>query len=243
MELRRALAQVQGGVVAREDLLRAGVASSSITLALRVGTLRPLAPGLYAANTEPELLRMGSALGCLSHRSAAQVLGLAVLGDHRRVDVVVEHRRRANPAWALLHRARLPRGDVCVVAGLRVTSAARTVVDLARSVPLPEAVVVADSALRTLLRLLLAGSGLRPRSQVSIEDVGRVDFLFEDERVVVEADGFAFHADRASFRTDRRRGNALQARGFRVLRFSWEDVRFRPEMVVTLVRRTLAQAG
>lgn len=105
------------------------------------------------------------------------------------------------------------------------------------------------SVLESLLRVLLAQAGLSaPSTQHVINDrmgrfVGRVDFCWVAARLVVEADGFAFHSDRASYRDDRRRLNELERLGWRVLRFSWEDVVDRPETVVALVRECLLQAG
>jgi very-short-patch-repair endonuclease len=103
-----------------------------------------------------------------------------------------------------------------------------------------------ESALETLLRLVMRDAGLHPRSRVQIGDelgpVARVDFLFAAERLVVEADGFAFHSSRESLRNDVRRANALQAKGYRILRFTWEDVMGRPAHVVATIRRTLASA-
>ena len=55
----------------------------------------------------------------------------------------------------------------------------------------------------------------------------------------MEVDGFAFPADRAAYRKDRRRGNGLQWAGWRVLRFSWEDVVGAPGGVVADVREVL----
>ena len=67
----------------------------------------------------------------------------------------------------------------------------------------------------------------------------RVDFAWPAQRLVVETDGFAFHADRAGYRSDRRRTNALILDGWRVLRFSWEDVVREPAAVVAAVRAAL----
>jgi len=61
------------------------------------------------------------------------------------------------------------------------------------------------------------------RRQVPIPGVGRVDFLL-GERLVVEVDGFEYHADPIRFEADRRRDAALSARGYRVLRFSHHQV-------------------
>lgn len=106
---------------------------------------------------------------------------------------------------------------------------------------------LSGSALETLLRLVLVDGGIRLRSQVVMRDrhgvIGRVDFLLLDAPVVVEADGFAYHADRDAYRTDRRRTNALVAAGYRVLRFSWEDVVERPEHVLATVRATLEMSA
>ena len=107
---------------------------------------------------------------------------------------------------------------------------------------------LAGSVLETLLRLVLHAAGLRPVAQFVIRDgvggfVARVDFCWPAERLVVEADGFAFHADRAAYRADRDRLNALERLGWRVLRFTWEDVRGRPEHVVAMVRDCLATAA
>ena len=99
---------------------------------------------------------------------------------------------------------------------------------------------LAGSVLESLLRVLLAGAGLRPVSQHVIRDrhggfVARVDFCWPEARLVVEADGFAFHADRAAYRRDRERLNDLERLGWRVLRFTWEDVRSRPDHVIATV--------
>ena len=100
--------------------------------------------------------------------------------------------------------------------------------------------------METLLRLVMADAGSTPLSQVPIGDdlgtIARVDFLFDAERVVVEADGFAFHSSRESLRTDVRRANALQELGYRILRFTWEDVVGRARYVVSSIHRTLSAA-
>jgi very-short-patch-repair endonuclease len=106
----------------------------------------------------------------------------------------------------------------------------------------------AGSVLESLLRVLLSSHGLRPpQSQHEVRTrtgrrIGRVDFAWEDLRVVLETDGFAFHADRRSYREDRRRGNALVRAGWVVLRFSWEDVMQYPDYVVSCVREVLEAA-
>lgn len=105
---------------------------------------------------------------------------------------------------------------------------------------------LSGSVLESLCRLVLEDAGLRPFETQHVVRVGRrriarVDFAWPEHRLVVEVDGFAFHADRASYRNDRRRTNELVLAGWRVLRFSWEDVVGAPEAVVDQVRRALAR--
>lgn len=104
------------------------------------------------------------------------------------------------------------------------------------------------SVLESLCRVLLVQAGIGPEeSQLVIRSVrgrvlGRVDFAWPSARLVVETDGFAFHADRTSYRNDRRRTNDLVLAGWRVLRFSWEDVVHHPDEVVAAVRTALERA-
>ncbi|MFP5220313.1 MAG: endonuclease domain-containing protein [Actinomycetes bacterium] len=107
----------------------------------------------------------------------------------------------------------------------------------------------AGSVLESLLRTLLREAGLLPPltqyvvTNATGEFVARVDFCWPAARLIVEADGFAHHSSREAFRSDRRRQNQLERLGWRVLRFSWEDVVERPEAVVALVRECLAAAA
>jgi very-short-patch-repair endonuclease len=41
---------------------------------------------------------------------------------------------------------------------------------------------------------------------------------------MAEVDGYAFHRSMRSFAADRRRDAELMAAGYRVLRFTWDDV-------------------
>lgn len=69
--------------------------------------------------------------------------------------------------------------------------------------------------------------------------VWTIDVAFPGPRVAIEVDGWAFHCDPARFRTDRRKQNALVAAGWTVLRFTWQDVRDRPEETVRRIRAAL----
>jgi hypothetical protein len=90
----------------------------------------------------------------VSHRTAAMIHGLDLLGPDREGVISVTRPpggagSRTGPPGILVHAADLPHGQVTTSAGVRLTSVARTVVDLARGSPFTAGVVAADSALRS----------------------------------------------------------------------------------------------
>ncbi len=106
---------------------------------------------------------------------------------------------------------------------------------------------LSDSVLESLAAAVFLEAGLpSPLRQHEISDadgrlVARADFCWPAARLVVEVDGFAFHSDRAAYRRDRERSNALVRLGWRVLRFTYEDIRSRPQLVVAAVRGCLVR--
>ncbi len=60
----------------------------------------------------------------------------------------------------------------------------------------------------------------------------RLDLIFTEQGVVVETDGYAWHAGIESFEDDRERNNSLTAGGFRVLHWTWQALNERPEELV-----------
>jgi very-short-patch-repair endonuclease len=68
----------------------------------------------------------------------------------------------------------------------------------------------------------------------------RIDFAWPARHLAVELDGMAFHDGRVRQLSDRSRQNVIVGAGWRVLRFTWDDVTRRPEAVVASIRRTLA---
>lgn len=75
------------------------------------------------------------------------------------------------------------------------------------------------------------------------DEPGRVDIAYPSARVIVELDGRRWHGHREQFERDRRRDNAAQLAGWVVLRFTWEQVRRRPEYVRSTVRTALRRAA
>ncbi len=66
-----------------------------------------------------------------------------------------------------------------------------------------------------------------------------VDFLWREDRLVIEVDGFQCHSSRPAFERDRLRDADLVARGFRVIRVTWRQIVERPEAVVARVAAAL----
>lgn len=89
-----------------------------------------------------------------------------------------------------------------------------------------EGYVATESELESLFVKLIESHGLpRPRRQVSIGSgetwIGRVDFVFEEAKLVVEADGRRYHEQKTPTLSDRTRDLRLIADGWQVLRVDW----------------------
>jgi very-short-patch-repair endonuclease len=84
------------------------------------------------------------------------------------------------------------------------------------------ATVTRSEAERRALRLMRA-HGLDPESDVRLGRY-RVDFLFRAEKLIVEVDGFRFHATPERFVADRRRTAALMGMGYVLFPLSWSDL-------------------
>jgi len=67
----------------------------------------------------------------------------------------------------------------------------------------------------------------------------RVDAIWRNELLAVEVDGGDAHAGLGQMKRDRERELALRARGFQVVRYTWEQVTRRPDDVVDDLRRLL----
>ncbi len=99
-----------------------------------------------------------------------------------------------------------------------------------------------ESALRGIV---LDVPGLTVEPQVSIraghEFLGPPDLVDERLGIILEADSFEWHGDRAALARDARRYNRFVAHGWLVLRFAWDDVMFRPELVAAVVAAAVDQ--
>jgi hypothetical protein len=67
----------------------------------------------------------------------------------------------------------------------------------------------------------------------------RFDAAYPEARLAIEWDSRRWHTQVSAFETDRRRDRQAAAHGWRVLRFTWQDVSSRSADVVNTVRRAL----
>lgn len=95
-----------------------------------------------------------------------------------------------------------------------------------------------SKAERLLWRLIRSAGLPNPDPQAQIGPY-RVDFLWPDAKVIAEVDGFAYHSHRRAFQGDRSRTNELQLLGYKVLRFTWQDLTQRRSQTVGRLRRAL----
>ena len=95
----------------------------------------------------------------------------------------------------------------------------------------------------TVLELIVAGGLVPPDVNVPLVIGGRrviPDFRWPAERLVVEADGAAWHDDKLAREDDAERQALLEARGERVVRVTWDQAVSRPRQ--TLARLVAAGA-
>ena len=99
-----------------------------------------------------------------------------------------------------------------------------------------------NAAERQLLALIRR-AGL-PMPEVNVR-VGRweVDFLWREQGVAVELDGFQAHGHRRAFDRDRRKDLALRRHGLWPIRVGWRQLADTPEAVVADLARLTARRG
>lgn len=104
--------------------------------------------------------------------------------------------------------------------------------------------VATESELEDLVVAVLAAAGLpRPLRQRPLGSdeapIGRVDFVYLDERVVIEANGRRHHTALLDADRDRWRDTELAAAGWVVVRVTWRQLVHEPERFLAALRRLL----
>jgi very-short-patch-repair endonuclease len=162
-----ALAAAQGGRVSREQLLRQGIGASAIDHRVRSGRLHLVHRGVYAVGHPAATITgewWAALLACgdeavLSHATAACACEL-MDRPGPRVHVTTARTGIRAPSGVLLHRSRcLYEHERTEVDGMPVTTAARTILDLAATLPVRRLEQLLDRA--------------EARKLVSLEDLTR----------------------------------------------------------------------
>lgn len=104
---------------------------------------------------------------------------------------------------------------------------------------------LSESPLESITRLVVSEAGLpTPRLQAWITDGTwryRVDLLWDEARVILEADGrLKYAGDRDALWNEKLRQHRLEAAGYRVLRTIWSEVTGDPQALVARIRRALS---
>jgi hypothetical protein len=164
------LAATQRNRVARRQLLANGLTTWQIRNRVRSGSLHPVLPGVYAVGSRAGGLReslmaawlYGDEESILSARGAASFWEMARFGS---IDLTSPRNRRGTRN-IVIHRGQIPTGDWIHRDNLKVTTPARTLLDLAPLVPLPrlaeafnEAEVLDLISQRDITHLLTASPG------------------------------------------------------------------------------------
>jgi hypothetical protein len=157
------------GIMTTKELAAAGFSDRRIRTLARRGDLHQAGRGVYANGPEArdmlkfpdgrqllELAAAGAAASpaaIVSHESAAYLhsIDLLALTDHAVALTYPSLRGGTARAGVRVHTATVPAEHVTTVVGLQVTTSARTVVDLARTLEFRAGVVAADSALHRKL--------------------------------------------------------------------------------------------
>ena len=210
-------------------------ARSAVALWLGESVQRPL-----------ELVNARTLRPCPGVRIVARVLGPELVVERAGVRVVT-------PAYAFAEVAATDDGRAAergfrqrLVTPEQVLAAGRQLVatpgNVARSRVLAELATnpwsAAERRLHAALRRAHIGGWV---ANARIRVGGRLvvgDVLFVEERLILEVDGFEYHSAADDFQRDRERQNLLTLAGYRVLRFTWDQLEH-PDYVLGQVRRAL----
>ncbi len=249
------LAGGQFGIVDIAELASVGIDKRGAWRRHRSGRLFRLHNGVYSVvpprllRAEGHWLAAVKAAGpgaVLSHGDAAALWDLTNPPSgrvHVSVPSTAGRRRRRD---LVVHRCQsLSAKDVTRRNGIPVTTVARTLRDAKRTMSRARLEAMLERAERLRLdtgwffdgadvestklerRLLALCRRHRvpaPRTQQVIGPY-TVDFLWPEAGLIVETDGWTTHGTRSKFEADRNRDAWLATRGYRVIRFTWRQLR------------------
>jgi hypothetical protein len=156
-----------GQTFTRKFAIAGGMTDRDLAAMVDGGTVIRLARGIYQAATLPSLepAAINAMAMTPSHQTAAAWWG-ADMPFESPPHATVPRNRRRRTRWdgLTVHRADLSCRDIATFRGVQLTTATRTVVDIARCAPITEAVAIGDSLCRlgrtTKLEVEQAAAGL-----------------------------------------------------------------------------------
>src|SRR3954447_10708507 len=237
------IAAGQHGVVARAQLLAAGVGRRAIDGRVSRGALYPLHRGVFAVGHRRvsrdgwwmAATLAGADGAVLSHRSAAALWRMR--DTTRRAEVTVVRHRGPRPG-VQFHQAVLKSDEIAVVEGIPVTTPARTLLDLATvltdqhlEAAFQEAEVRRLTSPTSLDALLERYPGRRGTAALRriLEHHRKIAHpiptsVLERRFLIVECEGFATHATRQAFEPGRAKDRQLVVAGWRAPRLTWRQL-------------------
>lgn len=202
----------------------------------------------------------------LSHRAAAGLWGLLPAGSGP-IDVSIPSQggRRSRQGIRMHRCVSLLPASVTLHDAIPVTTPERTISDLRRAASrsvsaiawsdvrramrqadvlgLPVGIEASPDRTRSELEYLflrLCRDHALPPPEVNVRlGTLEVDFLWRDQHLIVETDGYRYHRGRTAFEEDRGRELELRALGYDVLRFTYRQVTSESRRVATALRRRL----
>ncbi len=263
------IAAGQHGTISYSQLLAAGLTRSSVRRRVAAGRLHRLYRGVYAVGHLPVSRRgwwMAATLALpgalLSHFSAAMLWKILPLDGRWPQITVPGQGGRAKRKGIVIHRSVTLTARECRrKERIPVTSVARTIADLRR-------VADTDTVRRAIrqagyLKLNLeevAWAGDRsplefdflgfcrryglPMPEVNAKvGIYHVDFLWREQKLAVETDGWAAHRGRQAFEDDHARGLELMRRGIEMLPLTEHQLKSDPAGVAAVLRERLGRAA
>jgi hypothetical protein len=209
VDVRERLARRLASPARHAELLALGLQKYDLERLLRRGVLQRAYGRYVSGSLDRDLARAACAQAAhpksvISHATAAGLVGLRVwTGSDRRRPVWLTRepggRRNLKRADLVLRRAGLSVADLQLHRGLWLTSDARTTVDIARELPLREAVVTVDDALSRSVPLAELEAVLErqahwpgvetARAAVALGDAGAESVLESYSRVILVEGG------------------------------------------------------
>jgi very-short-patch-repair endonuclease len=232
------IAGAQDNVIELVQLLEAGLGRKALQGRLRSGAMQRIHQGVFLVGPAPPTF------AALARAAALAVGPGAVVGfgpatalrklrpepaEARSIDIIVPGRNPGRRPGIVVHRSTIVPVEFGYIRGIPVTSAARTICDLAAREPLHE-----------IEQLLIDARRARCVRDAELHAV--LDRVPHRLKFVVEVDGRKDHGTPWAFENDRLRDQILAAAGHRVIRITWRQLVQEPMAVAVRIAQALVWA-